>query len=112
MAEETSQLRDEPNANPLRLRLYIAGSTPNSARARQNLLAALAEIGQPNFQGLEIINVLAHPRRAIVDGVIVTPTLIGLKSAERVLMMGDLTDSAQLRSLLADIADGAPDDES
>lgn len=66
-------------------------------------------MGQPYFEELEVINVLAHPRRAIVDGVIGTPTLIGLKSTERVLMMGDLTNAAQLRSLLAGLVDDAPE---
>lgn len=80
------------------LRLYVARATPNSARAEQNLAAAILALeGGGTHIALEVINVFATPKRALTDGVIVTPTLIGVGPAGRQTLMGDLTDQAKLR---------------
>jgi circadian clock protein KaiB len=87
-----------------RLRLYVAGSTPNSTRAESNLLAAIKEMGaEGGGVDLEIVDVFTHPKRALTDGVIGTPTLIGIIANGRKTMMGDLTDSAKLKLLLASL---------
>jgi hypothetical protein len=84
-----------------RIRLYIARSTPNSTRAEHNLRAALKDIDRHGgCLELEIVDVFTHPKRAIIDGVIVTPTLIGIRDKGRLTMMGDLTDSGKLNILL------------
>jgi circadian clock protein KaiB len=81
--------------------LYIAGSTPNSLRAQKNLLAALDIIAKTAKRpSIEIIDVFEGPKRAIVDGVCVTPTLIGRLSGKRIVMVGDLSDAAALGSIL------------
>ena len=86
------------------LRLYVAGSTPNSARAESNLLAAIKEMDAGGGRlELEIVDVFTHPKRALTDGVIVTPTLIGIVANGRKTIMGDLTDSAKLRLLLTSL---------
>jgi circadian clock protein KaiB len=86
------------------LRLYVAGSTPNSTRAEANLLAAMKEMGaEGGSVNLEIVDVFTHPKRALTDGVIVTPTLIGIVANGRKTMMGDLTDSAKLKLLLTSL---------
>ncbi len=96
---------DQGPAFASHLRLYIAGSTPNSARAEHNLKAALASMATaPEAFGMEIIDVLTDARRAMHDGVIVTPTLIGLTSRGRTTIIGDLTDPEPLRRLLAQLA--------
>jgi hypothetical protein len=85
------------------LRLYVASATPNSARARSNLMAALDAIcdgGGDAGLTLEVIDVFEKPRRAMNDGVIVTPTLIGLGAGGRQTLLGDLSDTVQLRGLL------------
>ena len=86
------------------LRLYIARSTPNSVRAQHNLATVLDELGD-RMKSLEVetIDVFAHPKRAMVDGVVVTPTLIAVAAARRVVLMGDLADSDHLRRMLEDI---------
>jgi hypothetical protein len=60
-------------------------------------MLALAEIGEPAkaFQ-TEIIDVLNSSRLAIGDGVIVTPTLIGVCGAWRQIILGDLSDIKRL----------------
>jgi circadian clock protein KaiB len=93
----------EPRRTGL-LRLYVAGSTPNSTRAESNLLAAIKEMGADGGGvDLEIVDVFTHPKRALTDGVIVTPTLIGIVANGRKTMMGDLTDNAKLKLLLASL---------
>jgi circadian clock protein KaiB len=86
------------------LRLYVAGSTPNSTRAESNLLAAIKEMdaGDGSLE-LEIVDVFTHPKRALTDGVIVTPTLIAIVANGRKTIMGDLTDGAKLKLLLASL---------
>ncbi len=94
----------EPRSTPYRLRLYIAGRSPNSVRAEVNLWDAINKEGGP-AAGLapQIIDVFVYPRRAITDGVIVTPTLIGFGPAGRTIMMGDLADEPRLRALLVSV---------
>lgn len=82
------------------LRLYIARSTPNSVRAQHNLTTALAALERTIHSDLEIIDVFSQPKRAIIDGVVVTPTLIATAAAKRVVLMGDLADQDQLRRTL------------
>jgi circadian clock protein KaiB len=95
-------MTQENTASPLpRIRLYVARATPNSTRAEHNLKAALSCIDDAAKRlALEIIDVFSEPKRAIADGVIVTPTLIGLKDRQRLTMMGDLSDSGKLKLLL------------
>jgi len=83
------------------IRLYIAGATPNSLRARTNLQAAmnmLAKMATP--PNVEIIDVFEGPKRAIADGILVTPTLVAQFPDRRVMMVGDLSDAAALGSIL------------
>ena len=91
-------------AASVRLRHYVAHATPNSVRATTNLAAALAalssELDPPT---LEVIDVFSQPKRALTDGVIVTPTLIGTGRGRRVVLMGDLADRAQLEGVLASL---------
>ena len=83
------------------LRLYIAGDTPNSTRAQRNLRAALDALnGRASSLDVDIIDVFKSSRRALADGVIVTPTLIGGRQADRLQLMGDLTDGEKLEQML------------
>jgi circadian clock protein KaiB len=87
-----------------KLRLYIANSTPNSTRATANLAAALESLPRNLAPpALEIIDVFSQPKRAMTDGVIVTPTLIGMGAGKRVVLMGDLADRPHLESAIASL---------
>jgi hypothetical protein len=82
------------------LRLYVASTTPNSERAKVNLDAALRDFtGVPAFS-VEFIDVLADVKRAVTDNVIVTPTLVAIGQKQRLVMIGDLSDSSKLQGLL------------
>jgi circadian clock protein KaiB len=91
------------------LRLYVAGDTPNSARAQENLKTALDALdGQAAALDVAIIDVFKNSRRALADGVIVTPTLIGGRRTDRLQLMGDLTDGDKLDRMLKSLtASGA-----
>jgi len=52
------------------------------------------------------MDVFSEPKRAITEGVVVTPTLIALGNGKRVVLMGDLTNDVQLTSMLAHIPFG------
>jgi circadian clock protein KaiB len=80
----------------LRLRLYVAGTAPNSLRAIANAKAICAHYF-PNHD-LEVVDLMAHPQRAAGDRIIVTPTLIKLAPAPVQRLIGDLSDAGKLLS--------------
>ena len=82
------------------LRLYVASSTPNSQRAEANLDAALQELTEFPGYRVEIIDVLADAKRAVIDSVIVTPTLVALGPKRQLVMVGDLSDPGKLQGFL------------
>jgi circadian clock protein KaiB len=74
----------------LKLRLYIAGNAPNSVQAIANVRAICDEhfdAGQ-----VEIVDLLEFPRRGLLDGIIVTPTLIRLFPRPVQKIIGNLND--------------------
>ena len=88
----------------VRLRLYVARSTPNSVRAEQNLAEVLGGLASDTVRpSLEIIDVFSQSKRAFTDGVIVTPTLVGLGVGKRMILLGDLADKVQLKRLIEDL---------
>jgi circadian clock protein KaiB len=91
---------ETPDEGLVLLRLYIAGSTPNSQRAVANLKAALDEFaGRREFR-VEHIDVLVDTQRAATDSVMITPTLVAVGAKSRVVLIGDLSDSKKLKDLL------------
>jgi len=81
------------------LRLYIAGDAPNSVQAVANLEAICREYLQGGHK-LEIVDVLRNPRRAMRDGVLVTPSLAKLAPNPIANLIGNLSDRSKvLRAL-------------
>jgi circadian clock protein KaiB len=105
--------RLDPNVGDARasLQLYIARSTPNSVRAQANLFTALARQAADRRIEPEIIDVFSQPRRAIDNGIFVTPTLVILRSGRRSAVVGDLSNTEQLDVLLkeAEFVGSEPD---
>lgn len=75
------------------LRLYVAGSSPNSVAAVANLTALLASAVADRYE-LEIIDVLRHPDRALSDAVLVTPMLHKRLPGPACRIFGNLSDGA------------------
>ena len=79
----------------LRLRLYVAGTAPNSVKAIANC-RAICDEHFASGHDLEIVDLLEHPKRAVADGVIVTPTLLKLFPLPVQRVIGSLSDTNQL----------------
>ena len=83
----------------MNLRLYVAGNAPNSARASANILA-ICEGHFGAHYTLEIVDMLTHPRRALADAIIVTPTLLKLGPPPALRVIGDLSNTPEVLLLL------------
>ena|ERR1041384_7362529 len=77
------------------LRLYIAGGAPNSIQAIANLKAICKEYLKDGHR-LEVVDVLEHPRRAMADGVLVSPSLTRVHPRPGVNLVGNLSDRAKV----------------
>lgn len=78
-----------------RFRLYIAVNTQNSAQAIANL-TALCRTYLPGRHEVEVVDVLREPKRALADGILMTPTLVRLAPLPVVRIVGTLSDPQPL----------------
>ncbi len=83
----------------IQLRLYVAGNAPNSLRAIKNLNQLCTESMRQPYQ-IEVIDVLTHTSQALADGVLVTPTLLRVSPIPVVHIIGDLSQTTQVLSVL------------
>jgi circadian clock protein KaiB len=81
------------------MRLYVAGSAPNSVRAIANLEAICKRYLKSSYK-LEIIDVFEHPQRALADGVLITPSLAKLSPAPAAKLVGNLSDQSTVLRVL------------
>jgi len=72
-----------------KFRLYVAGSAPNSTQAIVNL-GALCRAHLMNRHEVDIVDVFVEPRRALADGIFMTPTLLKLEPAPARRIVGTL----------------------
>ena len=89
-----------PKRAALLLRLYVAGNAPNSLRAIANA-KAICDEHFASGHDLEIVDLLEHPRRALADRIIVTPTLLKLSPLPVQRVIGNLSDRHQVLLVLA-----------
>jgi circadian clock protein KaiB len=82
-----------------RLRLYVAGSAQNSTLALANL-TALCRKYLPDHHEIEIVDVFRHPKRALADGIFLTPTLIKLSPLPARRIVGTLTQTQTVMQAL------------
>ena len=82
------------------LRLYVAGNAPNSLRAVANAKTLCEEHLTVPCE-LEVVDLLENPRRALADGIIVTPTLLRLHPLPIQRVIGNLSDTQQVLLTLA-----------
>jgi circadian clock protein KaiB len=95
------QRSTNPRAPRWVLRLYVAGNSPNSVRAIANATAICARHPDARYK-LEIVDLLKFPRRALADGVVVTPTLVRLEPLPVQRIIGNLSDTAEVLLTLGD----------
>lgn len=82
-----------------KLRLYIASDTQNSAQAVANLTALCRE-HLPDRHEIEIVDVFREPKRALADGIFMTPTLVKLAPAPARRIVGTLSQTEPILQAL------------
>ena len=86
---------DAPTSTVVVMVLYITESGPNSVQAIANLEAICEQHLKDNFR-LEIVDVLEYPRRALADGIVVTPSLAKVSPLPVATVIGNLSDKSEL----------------
>jgi circadian clock protein KaiB len=75
-----------------KFRLYVAGDTQNSAQAIANL-TALCRAYLPDRHGIEVVDVFREPKRALADGILMTPTLVKFAPSPTRRIVGTLSQT-------------------
>ena len=85
--------------NPLSLRLFVTGDSPDSSAAIANLKALFPNCA-PSQVEIEIVDVQQEPARGARDGILVTPTLLKLSPPPPCRVLGNLKNHEALSRLL------------
>ena len=78
-----------------RLRLYVAGQTPRSIAALDNL-KRLCDADLENSYEIEVIDLLKHPQLAKGDQIVAVPTLVRHLPPPVKKIIGDLSDAERV----------------
>lgn len=81
------------------MKLFVAGDSPRSERAIQNLMQLCDKTMKNNYE-ITIIDVLEQPALAEDDKIMVTPTLIKLTPYPSRRIVGDLSDQNKVLTIL------------
>ena len=73
-----------------KFRLYVAGDAPNSAQAIANL-NSICRTHLHSKCGIEIVDVFREPKRALADGIFMTPTLVKVAPGVSCRIVGTLS---------------------
>ncbi len=88
-----------PDADPetahYRLRLFVTGTTPRSARAIRNI-RAICEDNLAGRYDLEVIDIYQHPEHVRAEQIVVTPTLVKQLPNPPRKLIGDLSDTPRV----------------
>jgi circadian clock protein KaiB len=82
-----------------RFRLYVAGDSGNSAQAIANL-AAICRAYLPDRHELEVVDVFREPKRALAEGIFMTPTLVKLSPSPARRIVGTLSQMQTVLQVL------------
>lgn len=82
-----------------RFRLYMADAAPNSALAYANL-KELCRAHLPDRHEIEVVDVFKSPKRALADGIFMTPTLVKLAPAPTRRIVGTLSQAESVLQAL------------
>lgn len=75
-----------------KFRIYVAGDSLNSTQALSNL-AVLSRAHLPDRHQIEVVDVFKDPKRALADGIFMTPTLIKLAPSPVRTIVGTLSQT-------------------
>ena len=82
-----------------KFRLYVAGGAQNSAQALANL-NALCRAHLPGRHDIEVVDVFREPKRALADGILMTPTLVRLAPSPLRRIVGTLSQTQSVLEAL------------
>jgi circadian clock protein KaiB len=89
-----------------KFRLFIAADTLNSVQAASNL-NALCKAHLAGRHEIEVIDVFKDSKRALAEGIRMTPTLVKLAPGPERRIIGSLTDTDRVMQTLGLNADAA-----
>jgi circadian clock protein KaiB len=89
-----------------KFRLFVAADTLNSAQAASNL-NALCKAHLAGRHEIEVVDVFKDPKRALAEGIRMTPTLLKLAPGPVRRIVGTLADVARVMQTLGLDADAA-----
>jgi circadian clock protein KaiB len=81
------------------LRLYVAGSTPQSSRAIANL-KAICETHLKDRYELSVVNLYEQRERTRADQIVVAPTLVRQSPLPVLRVIGDLSQTGRVLAAL------------
>jgi circadian clock protein KaiB len=93
--ESEKALYQQPGMECYVLSLFVAGSTPKSLRAVQNIRAICRERLRGRYD-LKVIDIYQHPEQVKPEHIVVTPTLIKMMPLPFRILIGDLSNKDRL----------------
>ena len=75
-----------------KFRLYVAGDAQNSAQALANL-TALCRRHLPDRHEIEVVDVFRESKRALAEGIFMTPALVKLAPSPALRIVGTLSQT-------------------
>ncbi|MBB6558916.1 circadian clock protein KaiB [Acidovorax soli] len=94
-----SPLHDQPSGTAMKpewqLRLYVAGSTPRSSAALENL-KRLCETHLAGRYSIEVVDLLVNPQLAAGDQILAVPTLVRKFPEPIRKIIGDLSNEERV----------------
>lgn len=82
-----------------KFRLYVAADAQNSALATSNL-RAFCRTYLPDRHEIEVVDVYKEPKRALADGIFMTPTLLKLTPLPTQRIVGTLKQTQTVLNAL------------
>lgn len=93
--KKTAEKKKKKKKKQWWLRLYVAGQTPRSLTAFQNLRRICDEYLKGEYE-IEVIDLLKNPQLAQGDQIVAIPTLVKNLPAPVMKIIGDLSDSERV----------------
>jgi circadian clock protein KaiB len=85
--------------SPFRFCLYVAGDARNSALAVANFRAFCRNHLEGRHE-IEVVDVFRHPKRALAEGIFMTPTLVRTAPLPALRIVGTLSEGQRLLDAL------------
>lgn len=95
----------QPNPPQFKFHLFIAGDAPNSLQAVANLAAFCRDHLAKRYE-IEIVDVFREPKRALAEGIFMTPTLVALTPPPVRRIVGTLSQTQTVLLTLGVLGSG------